>query len=87
MKDAGMYDCQVNTSPKMSNKSYLIVTEFDSLAVQVEKQQDSPAIQGQVIPHIQEFLLRGGKRIDPFTPILHFQLSKSNLLQLEYEPQ
>jgi len=60
IKDAGMYDCQVNTSPKMSNKSYLIVTEFDSLAVQVEKQQDSPATHGQVIPQIQEFLLRGG---------------------------
>ena len=65
-KDAGWYDCQVNTSPKISNKSYLSVTEFDPLAVQepsaanVEKQQDSPVQHGQVIPQIQEFLLRGG---------------------------
>ena len=42
-----------------------IVTEFDPLAVQephaIEKQQDSPVQHGQVIPQIQEFLLRGGK--------------------------
>ena len=42
------------------------MTEFDPLAVQephaVEKQQDSPAQHGQVIPQIQEFLLRGGKK-------------------------
>ena len=42
------------------------MTEFDPLAVQephaVEKQQDSPAQHGQVIPQIQEFLLRGGEK-------------------------
>lgn len=68
-KDAGWYDCQVNTSPKISNKSYLAVTEFDPLAVQessaanIEKQQDSPVHHGQVIPQIQEFLLRGGENV------------------------
>jgi hypothetical protein len=69
LKDAGWYDCQVNTSPKISNKSYLQVTEFDPLAVQeptaanIEKQHDSPAQHGQVIPQIQEFLLRGGQMV------------------------
>ena len=81
-KDAGWYDCQVNTSPKISNKSYLSVTEFDPLAVQepsaanVEKQQDSPVQHGQVIPQIQEFLLRGGgEKLDFVCWLGHLKMS------------
>jgi len=55
----------------MSNKSYLTVTESDPLAVQAEKQQDSPSTHGQVIPQIQEFLLRGGNIYNNYLEV-HF---------------
>ena len=64
-KDEGWYDCQVNTEPKISFKSYLKVMPplprqfplFPS-ASSDRSLQDAPAIESrpQVIPEIQKFL-------------------------------
>lgn len=42
LKDTGWYDCQVNTEPKISNKSYLTV--FERTEWKKNKMQDSPVI-------------------------------------------
>ncbi len=39
-RDRGWYDCQVNTEPKISNKSFLSVSEDPR---GMRKQKDSPA--------------------------------------------
>lgn len=85
LKDSGWYDCQVNTEPKISNKSYLTVEEAGPWIQQVQedKMQDSPVQHREVIPEIQEFLQpRGAPRTEIAGPPV-LRLPPGETLSLE----
>ena len=64
--DQGFYECQVNTEPKMSAKSYLKVQRAaEPKVLQSELRSDAPMSNPQVIPEIQHFLKNMKRRQQP----------------------
>merc|ERR1711879_225657 len=63
-EDNGWYECQINTEPKMGQKSYLKVQSSQPKVQPSELRSDAP-MKPQVIPEIQQFLERSKQRKNP----------------------